>query len=167
MKNLFVSILLTSLSANIFAATLKTNSFEGKFKLLVDSQGFCAPELKIIKETFANQRAPHSLGIYGIDGAPETNIIYQLTGLNSGMDFHFTTEPMFGTINGSWYSLETLTDNKITAETIVRSQFGIIQWRNKLVAELIENKFSYIYTDYNILSGSTVARTDVCTYIKL
>lgn len=157
---------LALMSLNTQAATLDFSSLVGQYTLTDTIEGACAPTLQVVEEDFLNQRAKHSLSLYGMDGIPETNIIYQLTNINAGIDFHFTTNPMFGQVDGSWYDLETLINNKINANTTVKNIFGITQWKTTLNAEFNTDSLKYTRTDYNILSGKTVTRNDVCEYVK-
>lgn len=167
MKSTIIFSTLCLLSLNTFANTLDFSSYAGEYALMKASQGLCAPSLKIVEEDFLNQKNTKSLSFYGRDGAPETDNIYQLTDLNAGPDFHYTTNPMFGHIDGSYYKYETLQNDTITAESRINNLFGVALHRTTLLAQFIGEELDYTKTEYNILPTIKINRTDKCSYFKI
>lgn len=166
MKVTIILTFLALMSLSTQASTLDFSSLVGEYTLAETIEGACAPTLQVVEEDFLNQRSKHSLSLYGVNGIPETSIIYQLTNLNAGVDFHFTTNPMFGQVDGSWYDLETLINNKINANTTVKNILGITLWKTTLNAEFKTDSLKYTRTNYNTLGGKTVTRNDTCEYSK-
>lgn len=160
-----LSSLILSFGTN--ASILDLSPYVGEYKLSKVGRGECAPGLKVQEEDFIYQRAVHSLGLYGVNENNETNVIYQLTGLNAGVDYHLTTNAIFGHINGSWYELETLENNKISAVRIIKNLNGEILWQNRLKADFKEDSVSFTKISHITKNGKNVSSVDSCEYLRL
>jgi hypothetical protein len=166
MKTKIAIFTLMILSASALANSVDFSNFLGNYKLVKTGSGTCAPDLRIEEEDLKDQKTTHSLSIYAVSPKLKTTAIYQLTALNSGVDFHYTTTGMFGQIDGTFYSLQTLKNDHLSADNIVRNVLGFTLSRTTLDAEMKGNHFTFTKTSYYSSKGSFNTETDNCTYLK-